>query len=369
MNEHRTLMGSASSAAVGAALLAVSCIAPPPPPGPSVTPATHTTESRRTGAAATSKTDDAPTAVGPWKKGQNPFIGVRFFSDPYSPARLQSVSLKDSEPPKAALFAKVADGGGADWIGEWSGNVENWVGKRVTLLHSKGALPIFIVYNVPKRDCGQYSTGGIEKGEAYKKWIAAFATGIGNRRAAVILEPDALGLLKKCLSEVDQKERLELLRFAVHSFASLGNTAVYIDAGNSDWIKAPEMAERLKGAGIDEADGFALNVSNYKTTESSIQFGKDLSNRLKGKHFVIDTSRNGKGPPDSCKDPEGESCWCNPPGRGLGVLPTAQTADPLVDAYLWLKKPGESDGACNGGPKAGSFWPEQALDLAKNAVF
>src|SRR5687767_3133807 len=155
MNWHQTSMRIASWPAVGAGLLAVSCIAPPPLPGPSVTPATPTTESRKTSGAATGKTDDAPPALAPWKKGQNPFIGVRFFSDPYSTARLQSQSLKDSEPQKAALFAKVADGGGADWIGEWTGNVENWVGKRVTLIHGKSALPIFIVYNVPKRDCGQ----------------------------------------------------------------------------------------------------------------------------------------------------------------------------------------------------------------------
>jgi endoglucanase len=367
MNWHRTSIGFAAWRTV-AGFVAVSCIAPPPSPS-SLTPATGTTRSGKTGETATGKSEDAPPAVAAWKKGQNPFVGVRFFSDPHSPARLESRRLKDSEPQKAALFAKVADGGGADWIGEWTGDVEDWVGSRVTLLQRKGALPVFVVYNIPKRDCGQYSAGGIERGAAYKKWLAAMAKGIGDRRAAVILEPDALGLLKNCLSAAEQKERLDLLRFAVHSLVSLGNTAVYIDAGNSDWVEAPDMAERLQAAGIDEADGFALNVSNYKTTESSIKFGKELSKRLQGKHFVIDTSRNGKGPPDTCTHPEGESCWCNPPGRGLGVVPTAQTADPLVDAYLWLKKPGESDGTCNGGPKAGNFWPEQALDLAKNAVF
>ena len=349
-------------------LLSTACIAPPPPAA--LTPTTAAPSSGTgSGSAASGPKEETPPALPPWKKGENPFLGVRFFSDPYAPARLQALNFEQSDPPKSALFAKIADGGGADWIGEWTPNVENWVGKRVTLIHGKGALPIFIVYNVPKRDCGQYSAGGIEKGDAYKKWISAFAHGIGARRAAVILEPDALGLLKKCLSDADQKERLELMRFAVHAFASLSSTAVYLDAGNSDWIKAAEMAVRLKAAGIDEADGFALNVSNYKTTESSIQFGKDLSSRLGGKHFVIDTSRNGKGPPNTCKNPEDEACWCNPPGRGLGALPTAKTADPLVDAYLWLKKPGESDGSFNGGPKAGEFWPERALDLARNAIF
>ena len=59
------------------------------------------------------------------------------------------------------------------------------------------------------------------------------------------------------------------------------------------------------------------------------------------------------------------NAWCNPPGRKIGKPPTTATNDPLIDGYLWLKRPGESDGECNGGPKAGVFWIEQALDMAK----
>jgi endoglucanase len=305
----------------------------------------------------------------PWKKGENPFAGVKYWRDPYAPAFLKSKLLSKTDPEQSALLKKIADNGGADWIGDWTPNIENWVGKRVTAILKDGALPLFIAYNIPKRDCGQYSAGGADKAEGYRTWISAFAKGIGDRRAVVVLEPDALGLLKKCLSEADQKQRLELVRFAVHAFSTLGNTAVYLDAGNSGWIPAPEMSQRLKAAGIDEAEGFALNVSNYKTTESSIKFGKELSKRLGGKHFVIDTSRNGNGPPATCKNPEDETCWCNPPGRALGARPTSDTGVGVVDAFLWLKKPGESDGTCNGGPKAGNFWQDKALELARNAKY
>jgi endoglucanase len=41
--------------------------------------------------------------------------------------------------------------------------------------------------------------------------------------------------------------------------------------------------------------------------------------------------------------------WCNPPGRGLGLRPTATTGQPLADAYLWIKTPGQSEGQCNRG--------------------
>ena len=38
-----------------------------------------------------------------------------------------------------------------------------------------------------------------------------------------------------------------------------------------------------------------------------------------------------------------------------------------MDAYLWVKTPGESDGTCNGGPRAGQWWPEYALGLSRTA--
>lgn len=73
---------------------------------------------------------------------------------------------------------------------------------------------------------------------------------------------------------------------------------------------------------------------------------------------------------------------CNPPGRGLGVRPTAQTGQALIDAYLWIKTPGQSDGQCNRGiagattdpawggitdPAAGAWFGLQALELARLA--
>lgn len=121
------------------------------------------------------------------------------------------------------------------------------------------------------------------------------------------------------------------------------------------------MASRLTSAGVAQAQGFALNVSNYRLTTELVTYGKDVSSRVGGKHFVVDTSRNGLGP-----STDGQ--WCNPSGRALGPAPTTSTADPAVDAYLWIKKPGESDGACNGGPPAGTLWADYALGLAERAL-
>ena len=116
------------------------------------------------------------------------------------------------------------------------------------------------------------------------------------------------------------------------------------------------MAEHLRRSALDQADGFALNVSNFIPTPESIRYGERISALVGGKHFIIDTSRNGAG---------GNGEWCNPRGQALGAMPTTRPGNPLVDAFLWIKQPGESDGTCNGGPKAGKWWPEYALELAR----
>ncbi|HEY2941766.1 MAG TPA: glycoside hydrolase family 6 protein, partial [Vicinamibacteria bacterium] len=135
---------------------------------------------------------------------------------------------------------------------------------------------------------------------------------------------------------------------------------VYIDAGHSHWMSADTAAARLHAAGVADADGFSLNVSNFYATAGEIAYGRTISQRLGGKHFVVDTSRNGAG--------VAPSTWCNPPGMALGARPTAATGDALVDAYVWVKRPGESDGTCNGGPSAGAFWPDYALGLAQRST-
>jgi endoglucanase len=105
------------------------------------------------------------------------------------------------------------------------------------------------------------------------------------------------------------------------------------------------------------------------STEDNLAYGRQLSDAVPRKpHFVIDTSRNGAGPVEGSGDVNGGPRWCNPPGRVLGHAPTTETGDPRADALLWVKRPGESDGACRPGePPAGAWWPDYALDLAKRS--
>jgi endoglucanase len=216
---------------------------------------------------------------------------------------------------------------------------------------------VFVAYNIPQRDCGGLSGGGGATADAYKTWITGLANGIGARKAVVILEPDALANMG-CLSSTDQQTRLDLLKYAVSTLRAKGQIFVYLDAGHSNWQSAATMASRLLKAGIDIANGFSLNVSNFGYTSSNTSYGESISSLVGGKHFVIDTSRNGLGPTSDWQ-------WCNPPGRAIGNRPTSVTGNALIDAYLWVKVPGESDGACNGYPSSGTWMPEYALGLAQ----
>jgi endoglucanase len=119
------------------------------------------------------------------------------------------------------------------------------------------------------------------------------------------------------------------------------------------------MARRLRAAGLDEVRGFSINVSFYDTTAAEIKYGRTVSDLVDHKPFVIDTSRNGKG------RTYGASAWCNPSGRALGPTPLTAPGDDRVDALLWMKNPGVSDGDCGRGePRAGVFWTERAVQLA-----
>ncbi|GAA1414212.1 glycoside hydrolase family 6 protein [Streptomyces thermospinosisporus] len=276
-------------------------------------------------------------------------------------ARKVAELIHDGKKSEAEQIRKIAEQPVAEWISPE--NPQEQARGYTEAADKAGRTALLVLYNIPHRDCGQYSQGGAADGNAYRAFVDAVAKGIGDRPATVILEPDAvLHLVDGCTPQQFHEERYDLLSGAVDKLTALKNTRVYLDAGNAGWGNPDQIHEALKRAGIDKADGFAVNVSNFYTTEDSIDYGKQLSSKVGNKPFVIDTSRNGNGPYTEGKADER---WCNPPGRALGETPTVKTADPLVDAYLWVKRPGESDGECKGGPKAGQWWADYALELAK----
>ena len=252
-----------------------------------------------------------------------------------------------------ALLEKIATTPQASWVtdadpAEASAGVADYTGRAA----AAGATPLLAVYAIPGRDCGSHSGGGTDEA-AYRAWVEQVADAMVGE-PWVVLEPDALPQLGDCDGQGD---RVGMLADAARILDEAG-ARVYLDVGHSAWLPAAEAADRLRKVGLEHVAGFALNVSNYRTTDESRAYGEEVSVLLGGVPFVVDTSRNGNGS-------NGE--WCNPRGRALGERPTAVDDGTHLDALLWVKLPGESDGTCNGGPAAGAWWQEMALELAANA--
>lgn len=364
----------------------------------------------------------------------------------------------------AKLLQKVIETPHAAWFTDGSTcEVRDEVKSLVKRAKASRTVPVLVAYNLPYRDCSQFSAGGATSVEEYQAWIDAFAEGIGKHEAIVVLEPDGLGIIpwynpfgdrdtwatnpnyEWCQpSDADPEtaaaDRFGMLNYAVSRLKQNPKTSVYLDGTHSAWLGAGDAADRLHQAGVSNADGFFLNVSNYQPQDGLEKYGAWISKCLwfgdsasgswgvgrfewcagqytEGvdptdittwgvadqwytdnvesqtwvpypgdaglKSFIIDTSRNGQGPWTPAEAYPDNQDWCNPPERGVGLLPTTRTQSELIDAYLWVKVPGESDGECTRGlgpggstvdpvwgivdPKAGSWFPEMALDLAQNA--
>jgi endoglucanase len=291
---------------------------------------------------------------------RNPLAGATFYVGSDSAASRAAARLAPTDSRAATLLRRIHKTPTAAWVGDWFSvdTVAKRVESTMSDAASAGALPVLVLYAIPHRDCGGYSAGGLASPSAYHDWVEQVVSGIGTRRAAVIVEPDALPSLTMCLNAAGQRDRLSMIRDAVRQLAVVPSLTVYLDAGHSRWQDERVMAARLQAAGVEMARGFSLNVANFFPTREEEMYGDHLGHLLGEKHYVVDTSRNGRGP---------ASTWCNPPGQGLGVAPTTATTGRLADAYLWIKHPGVSDGGCNGGPPAGQWWTSYALGLAERA--
>ncbi|WP_213284303.1 glycoside hydrolase family 6 protein, partial [Cellulomonas hominis] len=288
--------------------------------------------------------------------------GAPQYADPSSElARAVTTARAQGRTEDAALLEQAATGGAARWLGPADGTAA--VRSYAAAATTAGRTPVVVTYAIPDRDCGSYSAGGFTSHAEYRAWADAVAAGLRGSRAVVVVEPDALLHLERC---GDRDQRLASLRYSVDAYVAAG-AEVYVDAASSNsygWSaeQLREMALRLRAAGVDRAAGFSVNVSNFQRSEHEVAYGTYLSALLGGPAFVVDTSRNGNGP---LAGPEG-TVWCNPEGRALGARPAATGSGPHV-ADLWIKTVGRSDGTCNGGPVAGTYWEEYVLGLAARA--
>jgi endoglucanase len=368
--------------------------------------------------------------------------GTRFFVPPPSPGAPQQILqlLRSGDPKDAALIAEMETIPRAVWFTSGTpAQVQQQV--RLTMVEAavERAVPVLVAYDIPGRDCAQYSAGGALNEAAYEAWINGFAAGIGAGKAIVILEPDALGNLPSgcglpaSVYPFTDSERIAELQYAVTALEHDPGTSVYLDGTHSAWQSVGTITQRLLEADVQAAQGFFVDVSNYQPTPELVDYGtwisdciamvtdpsnalynnpsacasqyypatqsdfstwglttawyaQNMGNAVAATHFVIDTSRNGDGPnsmqsyasapydqPSSVIGTLASGNWCNPPDSGLGLRPTADTGVPLLDAYLWVKTPGQSDGQCDsaGGVRAWDYgdytqpgWPATAAAQA-----
>ena len=422
---------------------------------------------------------------------------TQFFVPPPTPAAVKQIAglVKSRHVADAVKLAAMVATPRAAWFTSGSPeDVRKSVHQTMDAAACGDRLPVLVAYNLPFRDCAQYSAGGAADTAAYEAWIDGFARASATGKPTSSSSPTASASFRTtrpswrgrlvqadrdgCHRRHGPRPRLERGR-ALPAAPGRGRDArregpqrlVYIDGTHSDWLGVGEAAYRIHKAGFDPSTGaqrvkgFFLDVSNYQPTDQLVQFGTwvsqcleaatsgaswavghfdycpsqydpatnyatvnytpafeatitaGLQNMLNGAvatmPFVIDTSRNGRGPLDAAPyaaAPYGQPAsviaglnagnWCNAPGAGAGLRPTASTGIPLVDAYLWIKEPGDSDGSCDiaGGarawdysaydpwgvtgdaqnhfdplwgmvdPTAGTWFPAQALQLAQLAV-
>jgi endoglucanase len=418
-------------------------------------------------AALTSVVGVTPAVAAP---GHRPASSERLFVPAPTPAAVTQINqLAHSHDLRdAALLAKMAATPQAVWFTSGTPDqVRQQVHGTMVDAGRQRAVPVLVAYDIPGRDCAQFSAGGALDETAYDSWITSFAAGIGRGKAMVILEPDALGNmpsdcnLPTSVYPFTNDERTAEINFAVTALAQDPNVSVYLDGTHSAWQSVGTITQRLLAAGVQRAKGVYLNVSNYQPTPELIDYGTwisdciaivtdptnplfdnpaacasqyfpatqtdfstwglttafytaNMGSSVATTHLVIDTSRNGTGPntmttfaaapfnqPASVISTLAAGNWCNPPNSGVGLRPTTRTGTPLLDAYLWVKIPGQSDGQCDaaGGvrawdytaftqpgwpttadaqrvfdplwgmddPAAGAWFPQQALQLAREA--
>ncbi|GAA3443865.1 glycoside hydrolase family 6 protein [Planomonospora venezuelensis] len=341
--------------------------------------------------------------------GPNPLDeeGVRLFAPENEAAGQARLWAAAGRARDAELMEALAAVPQAVWLKGPADKARRTVAATLRAAGKAGSVPVFVGYNVPLRNCRP--AGGAADASAYRSWIDQVAEEIGDARAVVILEPESLVKIpgtEECGlgDDAATERRFGDLSYAVERLGELPRTAVYLDGSFEKWPALSEMGRRLVKAKITEADGFFLNASGYQRTEGLAAYGARLARCVYVQvtagtddcldaeiaaapddpaalpHFVIDTSRNGRGewvPETAYPKPQ---TWCNPPGRGVGFRPTTATSGELVDAYLWISVPGHANGPCTRGtdgpedpvyraetPPPGTFWPELALERARLA--
>jgi cellulose 1,4-beta-cellobiosidase len=377
------------------------------------------TESANRAAAVVPPAAAGTGNIAPVIEMPNPFDGAEYFLNPGYLGKVEAAAKADKA--NAVLIRKVATHPTAIWLDSIAsvGQVKKTLdaAEKQQGGSAKPVLTVFVVYDLPNRDCSAKASSGeldVDKGGEgrYKTdfidKIAAHFAAYPKQRIVAIIEPDSLPNLAtnmnvpKCAAS-DQVYRSSIA-YAV-SKLSMPQVSVYLDAAHAGWLgwegNRQKIAKIFKdvlvqAGGVEKIRGFASNVSNYNTVSGGDGKTLGVSNPcpdegsyvakltlaleaegIRGKKFIIDTGRNGR----VVRTVWGS--WCNVKGAGLGPRPQASPM-PLVDAFFWVKPPGESDGTSDpkaprfdsncaspdstpNAPEAGQWFLAHLIEMARNA--
>ena len=253
------------------------------------------------------------------------------------------------------------------WLGRFTRpHFRKKVRSLVVAAKRQGTVPLFTVMRAVSDRCGPtYTAGGPAEDARTRAWYRRLARTLGHSRVVIAYEPDSLGTID-CHARSRRDDRLRLLRYGVKVLSRNPNATLYLEGGASDWEPARRTARQLRAIGIARVRGFMLNATHMDWTRANIRHGLEISRLTGGKHFIINTAENGRGPIHK-RLPNGRrlTVWCNPPNRGLGPAPTTNTSNPRADAYLWINRPGYAQG-CQGRPIG--WYAPRALSYAKYAT-
>ncbi len=380
---------STPRAATAASLCSLALLAPAVAQGQSASDSSHPGAGNADATQCNDFTDRLPVpgdkrAVSP--SAPNPLAGEKWYLDTKrsrfghkgfrEPAYGEYRSLGGRQQ---ALMAKIALTPRFFWFGRFSGDsldpergLDDLRLRVCTFLadaERENAVPLITVMRHTGGECNPtYQAGGVREDDATRRWYDAFADAVGNSRAIIAYEPDSIGTVD-CLARSRRDDRIRLLRDGIDRLSKLPNATIYIEATASDWRPVSDTVSKLRRIGVHKVRGFMLNVTHVDWTAANMRYGRAVSKRLGGKHFIINTATNGRGPVHFKRRIGSRNRTivinCHPLFRGLGPTPTTQTGDRLVDAFMWISRPGYSSGSCNGGPRVGDWWLKRALQLAQ----
>jgi len=346
----------------------------------------------------------------------NPFSSGNFYVNPSYQQELDTSIATATGTVKTTLTAmrNVASAYWIDVMAKISGSGTKTVEGILKDASSKSPIPtvVFIVYDLPNRDCHAKSSNGeiccvnntdgtcnYDQGGDCAQGIMIYKTQYIDPLVAVfkqypsvpivcIIEPDSLPNLatnqadNHCGNSATQAAYTIGIPYAVNQLATVSNIVQYLDGAHGGWlgwqnnmqlytqlVQKLNILSKVRGFATNTANyqpigvpcpsvGFCLNGQNqndpccsdpcrlegqYNPANNEMNYVLELHNYFNqigfDAHFVIDTGRNGVANMRAdCAN------WCNIRGAGIGLKPTTKTNGTNVDAYYWLKTPGESDG-------------------------